>query len=164
MTNLRLYTFCNFYLNSISQGIQTAHVISEMANQYRFRSGNASGMFWNWAQDSKTIIVCNGGMGADIHEAYCAFGNELTHSGYPSEIFYEEVRAFAGTQSPTCWGVVLPEHVYNAKKRIAESGEQYYEYDEGNIVIDSCRNYRKYTSDHPLYKFLEYKNSCGLAR
>jgi len=29
---MRLYTFVNYYLSSIQQGIQTAHIVSEMSN------------------------------------------------------------------------------------------------------------------------------------
>jgi hypothetical protein len=36
---LRLYTFCNFYLSSIQQGIQSAHIVSELFVDYRFAIG-----------------------------------------------------------------------------------------------------------------------------
>jgi hypothetical protein len=34
MSELRFYTFVNFYLSSIQQGVQSFHVLGEMNNKY----------------------------------------------------------------------------------------------------------------------------------
>ena len=62
-SNLRLYSFCNAYLSSIQQGIQTAHVIGRMAKFYRNHKSAEAQMFWDWLEEghsNETIIVCNG--------------------------------------------------------------------------------------------------------
>lgn len=157
-TNLRLYAFCNFYMNSISQGIQTAHVVGRMAKLYRQHNGDAANFFWDWLEEgNETIIVLNGGMGADISEAYYKHASPLDAAGIPSEIFYEELRAFGTSEpAPTCWACVLPEEVYATKSFIDLMGNnQYYNGDVSPL---------RYDISHQLYGFLEYKNSCGLAR
>lgn len=150
-TKLRLYAFCNFYMNSISQGIQPAHVIGNMAKFYRHSNTEPAKLFWNWLEEGKqngTIIVLSGGMGADVVEAFDEHAGNLHDNGIPSGIFYEEPRAFGTNEpAPTCWACVLPEELYTAKR------------DVGNWDSTPTYDY-----NHPLSKFLDYKNSCGLAR
>lgn len=156
-SKLRLYSFCNFYMNSISQGIQTAHVVGRMAKFYRQRDSDEAKLFWQWleeGQDNETIIICNGGMGADISEAYYKYADILSKSGIPSQIFYEEVRAFGTKEpSPTCWACVLPAEVYSARSLLDTLGNQ--RFSDGNV---------RYDYNHPLFDFLSYKNKCGLAQ
>jgi hypothetical protein len=175
-TNLRLYTFCNFYLNSISQGIQTAHVLGRMAKFYRGRTTEDARLFWDWLTeggDNETIIVLNGGMAADVEEAYRKFEPMLTTRGLPSNIFYEEPRALGSAGSkgaPTCWGVVLPEPIYNARLikdyPMTNTGSGFEnvfgKVDEfGNTSVVATQENGLYGS---LYEFLEYKNRCSFAR
>lgn len=163
-TNLRLYAFCNFYMNTISQGIQTAHVVGRMAKFYRHSSTETAKLFWNWLEEGKqneTIIVLNGGMGADVSEAYYEHENTLTLEGIPSGIFYEEVRAFGTNEpAPTCWACVLPEKIYDAKRKLDVLGNPYFQY--AGDSNDFCKNLHDFNS--PLFDFLQYKNSCGSAR
>lgn len=165
-TNLRLYAFCNFYLNSISQGIQTAHVVGRMAKYYRHSDTNTSRLFWAWLDTGKqneTIIVCNGGMGADISEAYHKHENTLTAARIPSGIFYEEIRAFGTNEpAPTCWACVLPEEIYGAKLFPSQFIGDKVSYNF-NFGVNDPSNY-ECNEDHPIFDFLQYKNSCGLAR
>lgn len=53
---MRLYVFTNCYLSSIQKGIQTAHVVAEMAEL-----ADPVHDFHAWAQCHKTIIVLDGG-------------------------------------------------------------------------------------------------------
>lgn len=174
MSKLRLYAFCNFYLNSISQGIQTAHVVGKMARNYRNSESLESQMFWEWLdRGNETIIVCNGGMGADIYEAYHEHMDTLSDLGIPSSIFYEEPRAF-GTDdncnlAPTCWACVLPEEMYDAKCSGETTNTISGKYEDkihelANFTFDNEFVRLKCESDDPLFDFLTYKNKCGLAR
>lgn len=160
-SKLRLYAFCNFYMNSISQGIQTAHVVGRMAKFYRKRDGDAANLFWQWLEEgveNETIIVCNGGMGADISDAYYKYENVLTKEGIPSQIFYEESRAFGTNEpAPTCWACVLSEEVYNAKSFPDNLGNQRFFHNGNEGVI-------AYKKTHQMFDFLMYKNGCGLAK
>lgn len=147
-------------MNSISQGIQTAHVIGRMSKFYRHSDTRAAGLFWQWLEEdnhNETIIVLNGGMGANVVEAYNEHSGRLHDNGIPSGIFYEETRAFGTHEpSPTCWACVLPEEIYDAKRYADTLGNQYFAH--------SSNNRTEYKWDHSLYNFLEYKNSCGLAK
>jgi hypothetical protein len=97
---MRLYTFCNYYLSSIQQGIQTAHVVAELAMQ-------DGSMFEEWAKYHKTIIVLNGGNNASLIETYEYLVGQL----YPVAAFYEDRDSLNRTM--TCVGVLLPELVWS---------------------------------------------------
>ena len=166
MQNLRLYTFTNFYLNTISQGIQPAHVIGRMATKYRFEGSFLADMFWAWleeGQDNETMYCLNGGMAADVFEAYQKFVPCLTEFGLPTGIFFEEPRALGAAGSvpaPTSWGVVLPERLYSAKfvPDYPSVGPAYCERlgsGVGKIIA---------TPDFPMFDFLDYRSKCPLAR
>jgi hypothetical protein len=60
---MRLYVFTNCYLSSIQKGIQTAHVVAEMAEL----TENVSD-FHKWAQFHKTIIVLDGGNNYNLNQ------------------------------------------------------------------------------------------------
>lgn len=113
--NLRLYTFVNFYLSSIQQGIQSAHVAVDMLTQYKGRRGNAVNLLNTWAAEDKTMIVLNGGMACDVSDGYegmCMYDK----SPYPFTAFFEEPGAIHHSHKAiTAWGLVLPPDVYNAK-------------------------------------------------
>lgn len=165
-TNLRLYTFTNFYLNTISQGIQPAHVIGRMAKKYRSEDSIPADLFWSWLEEghnNETMVCLNGGMAADVLEAYHKFARYLTELGLPSGIFFEEPRALgadASVPAPTSWGVVLPERLYSAKFVLDYPGigpafcERLGD-GVGKIIA---------TPDFPLFDFLDYKSKCPLAR
>ncbi len=52
----RFYSFVNYYLSPLQQGLQTAHAVGDMA----VADGKDAG-FHQWAKDDKTIIICKGG-------------------------------------------------------------------------------------------------------
>lgn len=94
---MRLYSFTNYYLSSIQQGIQTAHMVAEM-------SLKNDPDFISWAQRHKTIIVLNGGNSRDIAETYLFLinrGNEFSIS-----MFKEDKDSL--DDAMTCTGIVLP--------------------------------------------------------
>jgi hypothetical protein len=160
-SKLRLYTFCNFYLNTISQGIQTAHVVGRMSKYYRSSDSEQSRVYWDWleqGQDNETIVVLNGGMAADIEDAYRKFEPALNNANLPSGIFYEEPRALgsaSSTGAPTCWGVVLSTELYDA--RVSLNDVYTYTDKGGSSKVMASLGW-------PFYEFLEYKNTCPLAR
>lgn len=117
MKQLRLYTFVNFYLSSIQQGIQSAHVVSDLADEYRGKRNLAAVRLAKWMSHGKTMIVLNGGMACDIANSFEAaetFDRAGAH--YPFTAFYEEPGAIhESRRAITAWGIVLPPEVYNAK-------------------------------------------------
>lgn len=119
--NLRGYFFGNFYLSSIQQGIQSAHVIQEMIAKYSCNTANiftrhAANIFTDWCLNDKTMILLNGGMHQDIYQIFAKL-NSLTNQGktYPVAYFQEERAAL--NDAITCAGIVLPERVYNLAYR-----------------------------------------------
>jgi hypothetical protein len=122
--NLRLYSFCNFYLSSIQQGIQTAHLVAELWNNWNtsdYKKCVKSKMLWDWSNNHKTIIVCNGGTSKDILDAY----NMLTNlkSNFPMAIFAEEPGAIDSIGSAvTGFGIILPEEIYDAELDMGIAG------------------------------------------
>lgn len=114
-TDLRLYTFVNFYLSSIQQGIQSAHVVSNLFVDYRGVKSKAAQLLWKWAEGSKTMIVLNGGTAADIERGFGG-AHAFRNGKYPYMCFDEEQGAIhPDLEASTAWGIVLPPEVYNAK-------------------------------------------------
>ena len=119
MNDLRLYTFVNFYLSSIQQGIQSAHVATELTNKHRGKRGLAVKLLRGWEEQGKTMIVLNGGMARDVANGFDAaesFGSRYHIAAYPFAAFWEEPGAIhERRRAMTAWGIVLPPEVYNAR-------------------------------------------------
>lgn len=128
---LRGYFFGNFYLSSIQQGIQAAHVIQEMYSKYLMDSSGASHMFSEWCFNEKTMILLNGGMHQDIYELYTKL-NSLSKGVYPVAYFAEERRAL--NDAITCCGIVLPKRIYDLE--IVTLGNETVSFDESLYQID----------------------------
>lgn len=115
MSNLRLYTFCSFYLSSIQQGIQTAHVVHELFLKY---NGIAESLeitrLHRWAEDHKTIIVLNGGTNKDLKDLLDFLNSEVDNFNFPAPYvsFSEDEDSLGGIL--TAVGIILPEEIYNA--------------------------------------------------
>jgi hypothetical protein len=99
---MRLYTFTNFYLSSIQQGIQTAHVVSEL-------SIKAHPLYTEWAKDHKTIIVLNGGNSKSLQDVYSKL-TRLVETKYPIAKFNEDEQSL--NEAFTCVGIVVPAKIY----------------------------------------------------
>lgn len=107
---LRLYSFVNFYLSSIQQGIQTGHAAVDLIRHYANPANPHAAMVADWADNHKTFIVLNGGDYDGVREAHAI----CAASGYPSYYFKESEGALGGLM--TCAAVVLPETIFNAYK------------------------------------------------
>lgn len=147
---MRLYTFINFYLSQIQQGIQTAHIVHELFNKYKFAPTPAALDLSEWSHNHKTIIVLNGGSDIDIE----FISAELAKSAH---VFpWAEFREDAGLgYVRTGVGVVLPETIYDAKW-IAEEGVFRW------LSVDAVEE-AVYHADHPLFNFLKLLKSKRLA-
>jgi hypothetical protein len=112
----RLYTFVNFYLSSIQQGIQSAHVGTELSSKYRGKRNGAVKLLRQWEDHDKTMIVLNGGMAVDIRDGFESALSYEADRVYPYAAFYEEPGAIhESKRAITAWGIVLPPEVYLAK-------------------------------------------------
>ena len=126
MEQLRLYTFINFYLSSIQQGIQSAHVIHEMFNKYR-SSYESSAQLFDWSKHHKTIIVLNGGANGDLTELRDFLAKEIinieaeTGKILPWSTFNEDDQSLGGVMTGV--GIVLPESIFNAVSHVSRGWE-----------------------------------------
>ena len=110
MRELRLYTFINFYLSSIQQGIQSAHIVSELYTKYKFSSAGCALNIDEWALNHKTIIVCNGGGTADL-KAGMAIAEASQYAWAP---FYEAPDCLSGAL--TGFGIILPDVIFSCRR------------------------------------------------
>jgi len=105
---MRLYTFVNMYLSHIQKGIQTAHVVHELFNEW---VGNPQELLLHeWSTRHKTIIVLNGSDCESLSEFYNFLQTSDTH--FPFAKFCEDEASLGGAL--TCVGIVLPERIYNS--------------------------------------------------
>lgn len=167
--DLRLYTFVNFYLSSIQQGIQSAHVTHSLFVKYP--SHEANSILWDWAISAKTMIVLNGGAFEDITRAFQLVNeSNLTHNSValPFEFFCEDGPSLGGIM--TSFGIVLPPQIYDAKKAseinwgMVNNGIATHVSDSYFYVNEAMGEVREFSTSTPEYAFIKMLKSCGLAR
>jgi len=150
----RLYTFINFYLSQIQQGIQSAHIVSELFTKYE-NNALMTGIIKTWARSHKTIIVCNGGNSAGISE----FSDVFQDSPYPYADFYEDMDSLGGVR--TGIGIILPEAIFKCEKRV-DGLFTHYEYQRsGDEVADTI--FKSYNPTHPAFALIHAVKSAKLA-
>jgi len=141
----RLYSFCNMYLSSIQQGIQTAHLVSNMFAKYKNMRGKPEhDMLFKWANDHKTIIVLNGGTKENIQNIF----NELwlnADLNLPYDKFHEDEDSLGGIV--TCCGIIVPEEMYETKLCECSCGSY--------ISSDEFHCFRKNTSEWNIIDFIK---------
>lgn len=166
--NYRLYSFVNFYLSSIQQGVQTAHLVAELFMKSPINSAPFKPLL-EWAKNDKTIIILNGGAAADIKEKFLFLTREAASASWAAPVgsFSEDEKSLSGTM--TCCGIVVPERIWSAvdyKTGVREgliseeamwAKDGYYVKDTNGFVMP----YAAGTSDHNIITLLK---SCGLAR
>ena len=106
---MRYYGFGNMYLSSLQQGLQNAHTIVEMYNEYPQELHPEMFEFLNeWAIEHKTMILLNGGYSENLRELFRFFSDE--RNPYPFAKFNEGQDALDGAL--TCVGIILPQKIY----------------------------------------------------
>jgi len=112
---MRMYFFGNMYLSSIQQGIQAAHVVTEMFNENPLESGTDQvEILYEWSHDHKTMILLNGGYGSNLHDLVDFFDQD--DNPYPFSYFKESEAAL--DNAITSVGIILPEKIYEGGKII----------------------------------------------
>ena len=164
--NYRLYSFVNFYLSSIQQGVQTAHLVSELFAETTDKKKLK--VLKDWAKNDKTIIILNGGANADILETFdkLTLINDTLSWSAPIGRFKEDKDSLGGLT--TCCGIVVPESVWGAVDYRTAIREEYF-LTEDSYPIDgfffqtrsSVTTYNVGTAEHDLITVIK---SCGLAR
>ena len=152
----RAYIFGNMYLSSIQQGIQAAHVITNMFAEYKNRSKRKN-MLYRWASKDKTIVLLNGGRSTDLRHL-ATFFDDNRKNPYPWSEFFEDEDSLDGAL--TSVGIILPERIYEGAKCIREGGELT---DSGFILvyINDEANWIRYSWWEK--SLMEIINKCSLA-
>lgn len=158
---LRLYSFVNFYLSSIQQGIQTGHVAVDLVRKYTangnpFRADITEervALVEEWADSWKTFITLNGGNASGIAEAT----NIILKSGFPWAIFREDEQSLSGIQ--TCVGVILPDFIFGAQRKLSsDRTTEYFEFEDTDGAL------HVFMEGHPHFELIKLVKSCRLAQ
>lgn len=163
---LRFYSFINFYLSPIQQGIQTAHLVHEMFNKYPIYTSvgvmdtaSTSFSLYDWSQDHKTIIVCNAGVDSDIQELM----DEFAKHKYPFQEFREDEGLCSAR---TGCAIVLPEEIYGVQwvpdaAMVTKGYWAYYPSDYS--YLKDASKIINYDVHHPLWNLIRLVKSKRLA-
>lgn len=170
---LRLYSFINFYLSAVQQGIQTGHLAVDMVRKYtkpdskslpklkpeiQAKEKAKSVMVEEWADKFKTFIVLNGGDNATLGET-----TELIQTcDYPWVVFCEDNESLGGLQTGAA--MVLPAKIFAARKVKSENFDCGYYYDflekdeKDNII-----QHHVYTDGMKDFQLIDLLKSSRLA-
>lgn len=110
---MRFYAMGNYYLSSIQQGIQAAHALGEMFNNYLYDAPGPGKMLRDWNHAHKTMVLLNGGNAANLRELWTLLTDER-NTEFPVSKFCEDEPSLNGAL--TCVAIVLPERLYDAYK------------------------------------------------
>lgn len=112
---LVMFSFNNYFMSTIQQGIQAGHCWMDMGVKYS--EAKLSGCspadydiisnFWDWARNHKTVNVRNAGDMICIREIITEL--ESQDNPYPWGYFTEDATQCCQTTSVS---IVIPEHVY----------------------------------------------------
>lgn len=169
----RLYAFvANHYLSPLQCGLQTAHVVSEIASNLhremiRAGVGEDHHAFEQWAEHDKTIIIC----GAGNHQGVLDCWAELLRTGIEpgfvtGALFREDEQSMNGMA--TACGVIVPKkywdvqffearQVYGSAPQAAEYDASYWEHALPDLKM------ARYSVDGPEGQFISHIKKYRLA-
>ena len=150
MKNYRLYSFvAGLYLNELQKGLQTAHVVGDMAAQVVSATPmapEAIHAFRSWASTDKTIIILNALNHGGVVQLESVLSELAAGLGLPCATFREDEVSMNGMA--TAIGIVVPEKYYNAvpyyERTIVNGGQwvngeqqgwTYTEPDNGEVFV-----------------------------
>jgi hypothetical protein len=108
---MRFYSFTNWMLRPIQQGIQPGHAAVDMLVKYPDdNSSSQAAVAWEWARDHKTFICLNGGNAANLAEVYTTLQRVGDALGLPVVAFHEDEESLCGVM--TSCGIVVTEDWY----------------------------------------------------
>lgn len=160
--NYRLYSFvANHYLSPLQCGLQTAHVVSEIAVDVANHKGediHSYRTFFEWAEGHKTIIIC----GAGNHQGVLDCFAEINRTGggalsLPHAIFREDEQSM--NSMATACGVIVPQKYWDVEPQKNEF--------TGSIIAwvytDAEGRMTKYPLTHAEGQFISHIKKYRLA-
>lgn len=130
---MRFYSFTNYYLSPLQQGIQTQHCATDMHYKYRFTSSMEPKYMDDWALNHKTTIVLNGGNCAALSGLYSFL--TANDNPYPFCFFMEDEQSL--NNALTCVGVILPEKIYEGANILRDRRSNIRTVSDGENIIVS---------------------------
>ena len=168
---LRLYSFTNFYLSSIQQGIQTGHAAVELFNKYLISEGWQNGFAEQvneWAANWKTFICLNGGDASGVAGVERWMTDPVNPYAWTS--FVESDVSLNGIT--TTVAIILPARIFDTAALLRMRKLP----DHVTYSIDHLLDEHRFTfaddfGGHTLETYnsweigmMKIMNSCGLAR
>lgn len=127
---MRFYSFTNFMLSPIQQGIQPGHACVELFVKYGRIPPNSRGTEWKknemlyeWADEYKTYICLNGGTSTTLRELW-EFVDRPDVNPFPYSKFHEDEQSLDAVM--TSIGIVLPAYIYETAESL-RSGSMWVE-------------------------------------
>jgi hypothetical protein len=165
---MRFYSFTNWMLRPIQQGIQPGHAAVELFVKYHHSS--VVKILYDWAENYKTFMCMNGGNNADLLELW-SFVDDINNP-YPYAAFYEDEQSLNGTM--TSIGIVLPEKIYVTAEferksqssnfiKLPETVDSWSWHSWVATIIDSKGNWKEYIFSDWEKELIERLNKTGLA-
>lgn len=168
---MRCYTFGNYYMSSIQQGIQAAHSTAELFVKYQdngmtlindyepsiaeYEYQDKVQDLYDWAENHKTMVCLNGGNLQGLKGIETLLQSE--DNNLPWASFYEDEESLGFIL--TNIAIIVPEYIYDTAAKI-RSGEY-------NISITKVQDKENnFILELRIFdiKLIELLNSCQLAR
>lgn len=160
----RLYSFvANHYLSPLQCGLQTAHVVSEIAVADHLTLSLYQS-FRDWAQDDKTIIICGAGNHQGVLNCWAELKRTAVDPGFVTgAIFREDEQSMNGMA--TACGVIVPQRYWDVTYDDGiENGLGYERYVHAvKNAEGAVTNLYQYTLDTPIGQFIKHLKSYRLA-
>ena len=109
---MRFYAMGNYYLSSIQQGIQAAHALGEMLNQYPYGDSSVGRTLRDWSANHKTMVLLNGGNSASLRNLW-QLVSDSRNTSLPVSKFSEDEQSL--DNALTCVAIILPKRLYAAE-------------------------------------------------
>ena len=168
---MRLYTFGNYYMSSIQQGIQAAHVVSELFVKYQDTGINTIvdydptvhemeyqdkvDTLYDWAYNHKTMVCLNGGNLQGLEDILTLLKD--VQNNLPWATFYEDEISLGGILTNV--GIIIPEYVYESAYKVRNTNHVISNnmlYDIGGEFVCSLNDFE--------VNLINLLNSCQLAK
>lgn len=115
---MRFYSFTNFYLSSIQQGIQPAHCVADMFVKYAAECTERT-ILLDWATNHKTMICLNGGNSEGVRFVYAELEKLGGAIQLPFVKFHEDQQSLDGAL--TSCAIIVPQSIYDAAAKLRAS-------------------------------------------
>jgi hypothetical protein len=161
---MRLYSFVNYYMSQLQHGLQTAHCVSDMACNVLFSGIDSpeADAFYKWAEDHKTIIICNGGNTQQLEDLHFSLVDLAAGFNLPLVKFYEDEQSL--NCALTSVAVLVPEWAYDSKFFKGETSPDAYVWNHAHLNDDvDMPSTMRFVDGTNKFKFISIIKSYRLA-